>query len=439
MNDRAYRKRLTADLPNWQQSGWVTRDGAAAILDSVPIGRSVFTLAGVVATLGGLLFGLGVIAFVGANWDEIPRLMRFALLAAALALAYGVAGVLERRKLHVFAEVALLVAGLVFAAAIALVGQSYHLSGEFADAIMLWLIGIFGAALMTGSPTMTVLGLIGAGYWTWTVTFDLHAAPHWAGLVPVLIGGAIATAIDSRNARVVAVLALFFWIALAIISNGDRYNWSYAGGMSLGVAAALILFSLGAFLSTAGSRRVADLGTNMLWPALAAILLVVGAEQVAWDPSVGEQGLLSLTVAGVAVAAGLMAFATMRKGFGMVDVIAVAVIGVAAILFALNVPENDLWARLAGGAMALLAAIWVVNLGQTSMSGAAKTLGLVALGLEVLYLYIATFGTLMDTAIAFLLGGVLFIVLAWGLYRLDRHLARSGAGPASAATSGATP
>ena len=186
MLDRAYRKRLAADLPKWRDAGWVTPDGAGAILGALPAGRAALGLATIVGMFGGLLVGLGVIAFVGANWQDIPRLARLALLAATLALAYGSAGALERRSLRVFAEVALLIAGLVFAATIALVGQSYHLSGAFSDAIVLWLVGIFAAAALTGSPTMTALGLIGGGFWTYLLTVDLGAAPHWLGLVPVL-------------------------------------------------------------------------------------------------------------------------------------------------------------------------------------------------------------------------------------------------------------
>jgi uncharacterized membrane protein len=79
---------------------------------------------------------------------------------------------------------------------------------------------------------------------------------------------------------------------------------------------------------------------------------------------------------------------------------------------------------MAGGAIVLVAAVWAVALGQRDTMGVAKSIGLLALGAEVIYLYGVTFGTLMDTAVAFLFGGVLFIVLAWGLYRLDRRLAR---------------
>ncbi len=439
MLDRAYRKRLTADLPKWRDAGWVTPDGAAAILAALPAGRAAFGLATVVGMFGGLLVGLGVIAFVSANWQEIPRLARLGLLAASLALAYGAAGLLGRRNLRVFAEVALLIAGLVFAATIALVGQSYHLSGEFADAIVLWLIGIFAAAVLTGSPTMTALGLIGGAFWTYVVVFDLEIpGPHWPGLVPIVGGAAIATVIGSRNDRLLSVLAFIFWTVLAIGSSSDLYNWSFIGSLMLGIAVALLLFALGAALASFGDEKVAALGRDMLWPALVAILVGLGIEQAIGHPSVGEQTLTTLAIAIVAVAAALAAIAVMRKSLAALDAGAIALLGVAAILYALNVPTDELWARVAGGVMVLIAAIWAVNLGQTGVAGSGKSTGLFALGAEVVYLYAVTFGSLMNTAVAFLLGGVLFIVLAWGLYRLDRHLARQNAGPPASSPEVAT-
>jgi len=439
MRDRAYRKRLVADLPKWQAEGWVTPQGAGAILAALPEGRALFGIVGIVATLGGLLLGLSVIAFVGANWDAIPRLMRFTLLAMALALAYVVAASLERRKLHMFSEAAMLVAGLIFAAAIALVGQSYHLAGDFSGAVLLWMIGVFAAALLTGSATMTVLGLIGGGYWSWMAVFDLDMGPHWAGLVPILVGGAIATVIDSRNTRILAVLALIYWLGLSIAASGDRYDWSYAGGMALGVVTGLALFGLGALLAALPNERIAALGQAMLWPALAVVVVVIGVEQIAWDPSIGEQGLLTLTVAGIAIAVALAAAALWQKGLSVVDVGAVALIGLMALIFALNLPESDFWRRLAGGVMVILTALWLINLGQSGEVPGAKSVGLAALGIEVVYLYVATLGGLFYTAIGFLLGGVLLIGLAWSLYKLDRFLSRrrgDGGGTAASPIAG---
>ena len=65
MTDSGYRKRLVEDLPRWREAGWVTAEGETAILTSLEGRRSAFGLAAIVATLGALLLGAGVLAFVG--------------------------------------------------------------------------------------------------------------------------------------------------------------------------------------------------------------------------------------------------------------------------------------------------------------------------------------------------------------------------------------
>jgi hypothetical protein len=132
---------------------------------------------------------------------------------------------------------------------------------------------------------------------------------------------------------------------------------------------------------------------------------------------------MAVASAGVLIAVVLAALAYTAKGVTIIDAIAVAVIGAAAIIFALWQPGDTFEGRLAGGLIVVVAALWAVNRGQTGRDGIGKTTGLVFFGIEVLYLYSVTLGTILDTAVAFLVGGVLFIVLAYVLFRIDRRLA----------------
>jgi uncharacterized membrane protein len=435
MTDGGYRKRLAEDLPRWRDAGWVTAEGATAILASLEGRPSTFGLAAIVGVLGALLLGAGVIAFVASGWELLPRIVRFGLLVAAMAVAYGAAALLAARELRVFSEAALLVAGLVFAAAIALVGQTYHLSGEFSDAVLLWEVGIVGAALLTGSATLTVLGLVGAGYWTWLNVVDLEYVPHWGSLVLILIGGAIAVWFSSHYARLVAVLTLGFWIAVNLIGLATRLDWSPFEMLAVATAAALLFWAVGSALATMATRKdVAALGHAMLWPGVAAVLLAVGVLQTApdWDYGSGTEQWIVIGGAAMVAVTALVAFALTRNGMTIVDAAGAVIIGLAAIAYAYAPPAEDMPARLIGGIIVIGAALWAVNLGQTGPQRVGKTTGLAAFGLEVIYLYVVTLGSLLDTAAAFLIGGVLFIALAYGLVRLDRRLGGKGGKPAEA-------
>lgn len=432
MREAAYRKRLAADLPKWRDAGWVTVDGASAILSSLGPGRkSTFGLAATIGTLGALLLGLGVIAFVGSNWEEMPRPMRLALIVAAMALAYAAAFAFERRGHRIFAEAGALAGALVFAGGIALIGQMYHLAGDFAGAVLLFEIGVLGSALATGSLTLAVVALVAAGYWVWIGTIDANIVPHWPSLVAILIGILITGSQRAHYGRIVGVVAFMFWAAVTIVGFATKYDWSMAGGMMVFVAAALALWSLGAALAAfRDSPRIEALGTALLWPGLLAILVTVGILQLAEFPWRGETPALYAALILSAAAIALAGVAALRRGLTMVDVAAVAIIAIGSIAFAMYVPAVDFWARLAGGAIVVVAALWAVSLGQSGAHPIGKAIGLVAFGIEVIYLYIRTFGTLLDTAVAFLLGGVLFVALAFLLYRIDRFLAGRAALPA---------
>jgi uncharacterized membrane protein len=426
MTDGAYRKRLAQDLPRWREAGWVSSEGASAILASLQGRSSAFGLAAIVGLLGGLLLGVGFLAFIAANWSSMPRIVRFEILLAALAAAYTAAGMLAARELRAFSEAALLVAGLLFAASIALVGQTYHLAGDFSGALMLWDIGILGAALVTGSSTLTVLGLAGAGYWTWVSAADYGIAPTWNTLGFVLAGTALALRIGSLQARRVAVAALGVWIGVNIVGVGERYDWTANEALAAGSAAALWFWAVGSVSASSTSRPLAALGHTMLWPGIAAFLVVAGIVQTAtfWGETAAESRLaLALCALGMIAVAALSAIAVVRRGARPIDAAGAVVVGVATIALSYWEPEHEMAGRLAGGIVVLAAALWAVNMGQTGPQRVGKSTGLAAFGAEVIYLYVVTLGTLIDTALAFLLGGVLFIALAFGLYRLDRRLA----------------
>jgi hypothetical protein len=188
--------------------------------------------------------------------------------------------------------------------------------------------------------------------------------------------------------------------------------------------AALAIWALGAALASLPERRIAALGDAVLWPGLFAILIQFGMLQFWGNASVGEHLPQTLTFGLEAAAIVVAGVAYARRLLTLLDVIAVVVFGLGAIAYALYLPEGELAARLISGAPTIAVTLWAVTLGQSGRHPIGKTIGLAAFGLEVVYLYAFTLGTRFDTALAFLGGGVLFIALAFALYRIDRILAQ---------------
>ncbi|MBK6703516.1 MAG: DUF2157 domain-containing protein [Caulobacteraceae bacterium] len=125
----AYKDRVKQDLDRWIANGLVDAGKRDAILATLPETRRM-DAATALAWVGGLLFGIAVIAFIAANWDVTPKLVRFAtLLVAFLGFAAGAAWA-SRRERPTLSNILLTVAALVFAASIGLTGQIFDIAGD---------------------------------------------------------------------------------------------------------------------------------------------------------------------------------------------------------------------------------------------------------------------------------------------------------------------
>src|SRR5712692_557242 len=214
MFERAYRQRLEADVARWQAEGVITPATGETIRNSLPplAGINIPVVVGIV---GGLLIAAAFLAFVAANWTEIPRVLRFAILLAGIAGAYGIGAGFARAGRPVLADLAASVGAIIFGAAIALVGQMYHLGDDFAAGLLLWAAGALAAAALTGSRGALAVALAAGSLWSGTRVFDagdphLLFVPFWA------LSAILALAWNSRvAAHLVTLAALAWWCAAA--------------------------------------------------------------------------------------------------------------------------------------------------------------------------------------------------------------------------------
>jgi uncharacterized membrane protein len=427
MSESSYRRRLINDLSRWQENGWVTPDGAAAILQSLPVPRTRgFT--GLIAILGAVLLGLGVLSLIAANWEAIPRPMRLFFLMLALGAAHALGAHLRARGRILAAEASMLLAGLIFAASIALIGQSYHLSGEFSDTVLLFAGGCLGAAFLAHSTAMMVLGMAGALFWSGLIT-EATEAPHWPGYWPVLAGLTIAMRLDNRVARMAAISGCLGWIALVLYALGQSGVWPAGGVLATGAVTALALWAIGIAVRNHPHAAIGRLGSDLLVPALSAMLLALFALQLVPLAEAPDRRLDWLPFACLValVPVGLTAFALSRRRVSPAELGAVVLLAGGGLALAALSPEDGFTARLAGGALVLFGAVWVATLGHEGRNGFGSRTGVVAFGAEAIYLYTITLGTLLDTAVALFAGGLLFIAVSYGLLRFRRRLGTTGA------------
>jgi uncharacterized membrane protein len=176
-----FRQQLRQEAEQWQADGIINSAQYQQLvqryeLDQLDIAardRFIVVLIG----LGSVLLGLGIITFVAANWQAIPRLIKL-LMLMSLFVSVNVAGFYlwkrtpnlpdgRERWQQRLGQSLMLLGGLILGANMALMSQMYHLSGSAYELCLVWSLGVL---LMAYSLRLTSLGvlailLMGIGYW----------------------------------------------------------------------------------------------------------------------------------------------------------------------------------------------------------------------------------------------------------------------------------
>lgn len=296
----AYKDRVKQDLDRWIGAGLIDGAQREAILATIPETRRM-DAATALAWVGGVLFGIAVIAFIAANWDATPKLVRFAtLLVAFLGLAAGAAWAAHAQR-PTLSNILLTIAALVFAASIGLTGQIFDIAGDPRSAA--YGAGVAGFALAAAgrSTGAALVGLIfiAIGDFTdrqWFAGADSEAP--W-----MLLGAPLAAYLALRwgsgalaHASALAIIYCFGWFAakseaeasvflfLAILMGamaaGARWlhqqNRPFAGVFyGWFTAGALFFFAIAGYLPWFGAEN-GGIAHRIVWLAASGGVLALG-------------------------------------------------------------------------------------------------------------------------------------------------------------------
>ena len=349
-----YRNRLSRDLDRWRSAGWITAEAQAAIHDDLDRRSHSVGLPGALAILAAVLIGFAVMSFVGANWQEMPRLMRLSLLTGAMWAAYVLADQLFQRAMPAFGHAAVLLGCSVFGASIMLVSQMYHMDGNPPDAVLLWAAGTLLAGVLLRSNPALAFALVLFSVWGLWESMQRDEV-FWPYLLPwALVAAACAWQRWHPGVHLSGLTLAGFMVILGYIWHDTQgHEFVVAAGTVMGLAAAL------------GLAR---------WPALEPI----------WRGG--------LAYALLTIFAGLWALQFVRS------------------------PQTEVFIVLAAFALVVtLAAIWW---GLACPDRLALWLGYAGFSIEILGIYAKTIGSLLGSSVFFLSAGLIVAGLAYFAYRL---------------------
>lgn len=313
----SYRARLERDLDGWIAKGLAPATSRQAILDSVAAGRRL-DASTALAVVGGLLLGVAVIAFVAANWGVIPRLARFVMiLTLFLGVGAGAAWA-ARAERPVLGDTLLLLAALIYAAAIGLTGQIFDIAGDPQTALRgaglaAALLAVAGRSAGAGVAALLLLALgdlsprlFDAG--ERPIPWLAYAAPLGLGLAwiwrsrPMAHAAAIALPIavlllmltDERDNRQLECLAAA--VGLAILAVAMRWRAGRGDGLAAivygwAVCGALVYFACAGL----GDQDLVRLAHRGGWLVLSGGVIALGLHDR--QGAITGAGILSLAAA----------------------------------------------------------------------------------------------------------------------------------------------
>ncbi|MEQ8747560.1 DUF2157 domain-containing protein [Pyruvatibacter sp.] len=415
-----YLKRLAGDLDTWAQRGLVDPANIPAILKHAQGTASPNRLTTLLAILGVVLLGFAAMSFVAANWAEMPRLTRLLILGGSMWTAIGIAIWQARRDTGpLYTDAAVLLAVILYGVAIMLIGQMYHVAGEYSGGLMLWMLGALLTAWLVPSRAALALAIILMPIWSIAALIDTPTVLHWQFIIPISLAGLLVAGMGWRFGAHLIILAWGVWFGASGAWLMGELGWPPTGVFAIWIFIALTIFAKGHI----NMRVIAPFEDAMIhWGLFAAMAVGFLIPMTKESGDVADSATLLLAVPLALAVLGTTGLALMQKRLSLVD--AAVLMGATIILLAFPVArgvfgEGIDWLFIIGY---FAATIWCISYGTRTHDRFSVNLGFVAFGLMALYVYFETIGTLLGTAAFFALGGVLLIGLSIGLQRVRKYV-----------------
>ena len=427
-----YLNQLSADLPRWVERGWVTLEGRAGILREVEDkqGRGWFSLPLVLSMLGGLLVFAGIISWVAANWDDVPRALRLVMILGVMIGALTAGHFARLKGSDGLGQGLAFLGVLMFGANLMLIGQMYHLEPNPAGGALLWMMGALLAAVLWPSQLLMALALALLGCWTGfsIESFErgrFHTAfIHWP-FIPVWVGMSLyALKQNWTRALHISSLVLLGWLTYVGFAYFDRQMTFLYGPLLLMV---LVALHLSAVLLKKLPEGVGVV-SRYFWLALLLWLFIVsfsnswlfGSTQY-WSGGDYPQFYIALLLM-----LGLGGVAAYVKGWGRMLAVTAVFLSLHGVIPLLLYPSLDSasfvdYRAVIDSILLMAFSLALVGEGYRERAGFFINAGFTLFTVKLLWIYFDTVWGLEARVPFFILGG--FLVIGLGIW-VDRQRRR---------------
>ena len=348
----------------------------------------------VLSTLGAVLIASGIISFVAANWQGMPAMAKLFLLIGGQTAAYWIGYQLQFVRGYPRVGEAIMFTGAVwFGANVFLVAQSYHLGTDNPDLMILWFLGVLPLAYLARSTSITVMAV---------------------GIFTVGISWKAATWVDGPESAFLVMGSLFLTAAL-LYSIGmlhlRRANLKLHAGPYL-ISGALLAIGL-AYVLTFNEVFEDTLSLTILdFQTLSGSYLALA-------------GILSAVTVAALVVAVRNSDNNAVNPVGRYAEPGVVALVIAFGWFTATLPFNSIALYVTAFNLLLVLLIFgSIVLGIINRREALINVGIIFFVIDLSTRYIELTVDMLDTSLAFVVGGLLLLGVGYGMERARRQLLR---------------
>jgi uncharacterized membrane protein len=373
-------------LIRWRSAGLLDEATEASIrafehADTKPSGRRWQVILSLI--LGGILLGAGTLLFVAAHWDDVSPGWRLALVLAMLSL-FHLAGMAARDRFEGFATAMHALGTVAAGAAIALVGQIFHMQEHWPAAVLLWALSALAGWWLLEDQFQQTLALLLIPAWLiseWSYRADVYnGSTVYIGRMIAVLACVYLTAFLHSRRRI--VFGILFGVATVALATSVRLladGWDYHGFGH-------------------------DWGFLPLWLRMAAFAILLISAGFGWYLS--HQSLVPVTV-------------TAAVAFVLPWAQHVTTENLNGYTYRPSEPN------LAAYALVAAACVFLAWWGVRQSSKAVLNYGIATFALTVMWFYFSSVMDKLGRSLGLIVLGVLFLAGGWMLETMRRKLVRS--------------
>lgn len=378
------------------------------------------TLVTVFGMIGALLLGLGIILILGYNWDQLRHLSRLLISLGLLVIAQVIAGLAlwYKQGSAAWLEGAATFLALAVGAAIALVGQTYHLVTDFQSFVMIWMLLILPLVYLMDVKSVAGMYLVGVLVWL--------AAVQQLGLLKQAVWGLLALLMPYYwrllkvgryvNSTVVLswLVVICFYSCFSMTGNKQLWELLYASLFSTLYFVGLLWFADAEMVWQQPFQAVGLLGGMGLTYYLSFKRAWAGLEYRSLSANLQGEYLLMFSLLAVTVGAGIL---LVKRGMPRLVLLGAfpVVVGTGYLLHAVD--NSGMAAAILMNLYLLVAGISVILKGVRETRFGVLNTGMLMMATLILL-------RLFDFSYSFIVRGVVFILLGLAFLTVNVVISR---------------